>query len=76
MIYIKRSCFLMHKTVFLVATKEHTDLEKRHQQLQRENGLLQSQVQEKEQKLLKLRTGVYFIAEYDRNTIILENSQT
>lgn len=37
------------------------DLDKKYQQLQRENSALQSQVQEKEQKLLKLRTGTYLI---------------
>lgn len=37
------------------------DLDKKYQQLQRENSALQSQVQEKEQKLLKLRTGAYLI---------------
>lgn len=41
--------------------KEHVDLEKKYQQLQRENDLLQLQVQEKEQKLLKLRTGAHLI---------------
>lgn len=36
-------------------------MEKKYQQLRRENSALHSQVQEKEQKLLKLRTGVYII---------------
>ncbi|KAK1127577.1 hypothetical protein K0M31_004108 [Melipona bicolor] len=38
------------------ASKEHADLERKCQQLQKQNGTLQSQVQEKEQKLQKLRT--------------------
>lgn len=41
------------------ASKEHADLERKYQQLQKQNSTLQSQVQEKEQKLQKLRTGDY-----------------
>lgn len=50
----KRRKHLLQKSE--TANKEHVDLEKKFQQLQKENSLLQSQVQEKEQKLLKLRT--------------------
>ncbi|XP_071554176.1 uncharacterized protein [Temnothorax nylanderi] len=50
----KRRKHLLQKSE--AVNKDHGDLEKKYQQLQRENGLLQSQVQEKEQKLLKLRT--------------------
>ncbi|XP_011701532.1 PREDICTED: shootin-1 isoform X2 [Wasmannia auropunctata] len=50
----KRRKHLLQKSE--AANKEHTDLEKKYQQLQRENNVLQSQVQDKEQKLLKLRT--------------------
>ncbi|XP_012063499.1 PREDICTED: shootin-1-like [Atta cephalotes] len=50
----KRRKHLLQKSE--AANKEHVDLEKKYQQLQRENNVLQSQVQEKEQKLLKLRT--------------------
>lgn len=50
----------IEKNTFLIAaSKEYADLEKKYQQLQRQNGTLQSQVQEKEQKLQKLRTGSY-----------------
>ncbi|XP_012287816.1 shootin-1 isoform X2 [Orussus abietinus] len=38
------------------AAKEHVDLERKHQQLQRLYNALQGQMQEKEQKLNKLRT--------------------
>lgn len=44
-------------STIVAAHKEHTDLEKKYQQVQRQNGTLQSQVQEKEEKLNKLRTG-------------------
>ena len=37
--------------------KENADLEKKYQQLQRQNSNLQSQVQSKEQELQKLRSG-------------------
>lgn len=50
--------------LFVTATKEHADLEKKYQQLQKQNSTLQSQVQEKEQKLQKLRTGSY-IAKFE-----------
>ncbi|KYQ52027.1 hypothetical protein ALC60_08641 [Trachymyrmex zeteki] len=50
----KRRKHLLQKSE--AVNKEHVDLEKKYQQLQRENNVLQSQVQEKEQKLLKLRT--------------------
>lgn len=46
-----------NNTFLVAASKEYADLEKKYQQLQRQNGTLQSQVQEKEQKLQKLRTG-------------------
>lgn len=54
----------------IAANKDHADLEKKYQQLQRQNSSLQSQVQEKEQKLQKLRTGkvrnlFIFIRKYD-----------
>ncbi|XP_034940108.1 shootin-1 [Chelonus insularis] len=39
-----------------IVHKEHTDLEKRHQQLVRENSTLQSQVRDKDEQLQKLRT--------------------
>lgn len=50
--------------VSLIAHKEQTNLERKYQQLQRENNVLQSHVQEKEQKLLKLRTGSYLISKF------------
>ncbi|KAK2579279.1 hypothetical protein KPH14_008238 [Odynerus spinipes] len=50
----KRRKLLLQKSE--AALKEHSDLEKKYQQLQRQNGTLQSQVQEKEDKLNKLRT--------------------
>ncbi|RLU17611.1 hypothetical protein DMN91_009847 [Ooceraea biroi] len=50
----KKRKFLLQRSE--AATKEYTDLEKKYQHLQRENNLLQSHVQEREQKLLKLRT--------------------
>ncbi|XP_050463555.1 shootin-1 isoform X2 [Cataglyphis hispanica] len=50
----KRRKLLLQKSE--TVNKEHADLEKKYQQLQRENSTLQSQVEEKEHKLLKLRT--------------------
>ncbi|XP_072752319.1 uncharacterized protein [Anoplolepis gracilipes] len=50
----KRRKVLLQKNE--AVSKDHIDLEKKYQQLQRENSTLQSQVQEKEHKLLKLRT--------------------
>ncbi|XP_017799126.1 PREDICTED: shootin-1 isoform X1 [Habropoda laboriosa] len=50
----KRRKLLLQKSE--AASREHTDLEKKYQQLQRQNNTLQTQVQEKEQKLQKLRT--------------------
>ncbi|KYN05335.1 PREDICTED: shootin-1-like [Cyphomyrmex costatus] len=50
----KRRKHLLQKSE--AVNKDHVELEKKYQQLQRENNVLQSQVQEKEQKLLKLRT--------------------
>ncbi|KAL6427409.1 hypothetical protein ACFW04_008740 [Cataglyphis niger] len=50
----KRRKLLLQKSE--TVNKEHADLEKKYQQLQRENNTLQSQVEEKEHKLLKLRT--------------------
>ncbi|XP_070164886.1 shootin-1 [Polyergus mexicanus] len=50
----KRRKLLLQKSE--AVNKEHADLEKKYQQLQRENNTLQSQVEEKEHKLLKLRT--------------------
>ncbi|KAG7201209.1 hypothetical protein KM043_003996 [Ampulex compressa] len=50
----KRRKLLLQKSE--AVNKDYADLEKKFQQLQRQNGTLQSQVQEKEQKLHKLRT--------------------
>lgn len=50
----KRRKLLLQKSE--AVNKEHADLEKKYQQLHRENSTLQSQVEEKEHKLLKLRT--------------------
>ncbi|XP_076230534.1 uncharacterized protein LOC116433168 [Nomia melanderi] len=50
----KRRKLLLQKNE--AANKDHADLEKKFQQLQRQNSTLQTQVQEKEQKLQKLRT--------------------
>lgn len=50
----KRRKLLLQKSE--AAHKEHADLEKKCQQLQKQNGSLQQQIQEKEQKLLKLQT--------------------
>ncbi|XP_076245229.1 uncharacterized protein LOC143185838 isoform X2 [Calliopsis andreniformis] len=50
----KRRKLLLQKSE--TANKEHADLEKKFQQLQMQNSSLQSQIQEKEQKLQKLRT--------------------
>lgn len=51
--------------MIVIANKEHTDLEKKYQQLHRQNGTLQSQVQEKEEKLNKLRTGNILTKNHD-----------
>ncbi|CAK9800000.1 hypothetical protein ANTPLA_LOCUS2189 [Anthophora plagiata] len=50
----KRRKLLLQKSE--AASREHTDLEKKYQQLQRQNNTLQTQVHEKEQKLQKIRT--------------------
>ncbi|CAK9831011.1 hypothetical protein ANTRET_LOCUS8080 [Anthophora retusa] len=50
----KRRKLLLQKSE--AASREHADLEKKYQQLQRQNNTLQAQVHEKEQKLQKIRT--------------------
>ncbi|XP_043256944.1 shootin-1 [Colletes gigas] len=50
----KRRKLLLQKSE--AASKDHVDLEKKYQNLQRQNSTLQTQVQEKEHKLQKLRT--------------------
>lgn len=41
-----------------VVSREHSDLEKKHRQLLRENSALQSQNRDKDEQLQKLRTGM------------------
>ncbi|KZC10981.1 PREDICTED: shootin-1 [Dufourea novaeangliae] len=61
----KRRKLLLQKSE--AATKDHVDLERKYQQLQRQNGTLQSQSQEKEQELQKLRTVSEAVCkEYER----------
>ncbi|XP_076658601.1 uncharacterized protein LOC143362390 [Halictus rubicundus] len=50
----KRRKLLLQKSE--AANRDYADLEKKFQQLQRQNSTLQSQVQEREQKLQKMRT--------------------
>ncbi|XP_066580898.1 shootin-1-like isoform X2 [Prorops nasuta] len=50
----KRRKLLLQKNEAI--NKDHTDLERKYQQLHKQNNTLQTQVQEKELKLVKLRT--------------------
>ncbi|XP_053979857.1 shootin-1 isoform X2 [Hylaeus volcanicus] len=50
----KRRKLLLQKSE--AANKDHVDLERKYQHLQKQNSALQSQVQENEQKLQKMRT--------------------